>query len=418
MLYWIHRKNNYLIPLAEDIMAEKGEAVTEAVIKGKKYAGAIVVKPPAGVYFNVVVMDFASLYPSIIKKWNLSYETVNCSHSDCRSNVIPETKHWVCRRRKGITALITGLLRDFRVKIYKKAAKNKALGESERAWYDIVQQAMKVFINASYGVFGSETFPLYAPSVAESVTALGRKVITSAIEMAMKLGLQVLYGDTDSLFIWNPDKDKLSKLKKWIEESFGLELEVDKVYKFVAFALKKNYVGVHLDGSLDIKGMMGKKRNTPEFIKQAFVEAVKKLSEIETPEDVMEFANELRDMLHTLYRKLKNREYNLDELAFRVMLSKPLKEYKRTTPPHVKAAQQLIQLGYQVVPGDIVLYVKVRGKEGVKPVQLAKISDIDVDKYLEYVKSTFEQLLLPLSLSWESISGSIRLENFLTKYRK
>ena len=142
------------------------------------------------------------------------------------------------------------------------------------------------------------------------------------------------------------------------------------------------------------------------------------LSEIETPEDVTKFADMLKEMLHTVYKRLRDRDYNLDELAFKVMLSKPISEYKRTTPPHVKAAHQLAQLGYQVVPGDIVLYVKVRGREGVKPVQLAKISDVDVDKYLEYVKSTFEQLLLPLSLSWESISGSIRLEDFFTKFRK
>ncbi len=423
LFYWEHRRRGYLIPRKEEIRELKGKKVTEAIIKGKKYAGAIVIEPPTGVFFDVVVLDFASLYPSIIKRWNLSYETIDPPADYCKSvaKIVDEQGreiHEVCMDRVGVTSQIIGLLRDFRVRIYKKKAKDKSLSDDERSWYDVVQKAMKVYINAAYGVFGSEAFPLYAPSVAESVTALGRKVITSAIDMARKLGLKVLYGDTDSLFIWSPEQDKLEKLKKWIAEEYGLELEVDKVYKFVAFALKKNYIGVYPDKSMDIKGMVGKKRNTPEFIKQAFVEAVKKLSEIETPEDVMKFADELRKMLQTVYRKLKDREYNLDELAFKVMISKPLSEYKRTTPPHVKAALQLMQLGYQVVPGDIVVYVKVRGKEGVKPIQLAKVMDIDVDKYLEHVKSTFEQLLLPLSLSWESISGSIKLEDFIMRFRK
>ena len=423
LFYWEHRRRGFLIPRRDEIKGLKGKKVTEAIIKGKKYAGAIVIEPPTGVFFDVTVLDFASLYPSIIKRWNLSYETVDPPKNYCKHKVkvVDEAGreiHEVCTDRAGVTSQIIGLLRDFRVKIYKKKAKDKKLNIDERSWYDVVQKAMKVYINASYGVFGSEAFPLYAPSVAESVTALGRKVITSTIDMAKKLGLQVLYGDTDSLFIWNPDKDKLEELKKWVEEKFGLELEVDKIYKFVAFALKKNYVGVYPDKTMDIKGMMGKKRNTPEFIKQAFVEAVKMLSEIETPEDVTKFADKLKEMLHTVYKRLRERDYNLDELAFKVMLSKPINEYKRTTPPHVKAANQLAQLGYQVVPGDIVLYVKVRGKEGVKPVQLAKISDIDIDKYLEYVRSTFEQLLLPLSLSWESISGSIRLEDFFTRFKK
>lgn len=413
MLYWVHRKNNYLIPLAEDIMAEKGEAVTEAVIKGKKYAGAIVVKPPAGVYFNVVVMDFASLYPSIIKKWNLSYETVNCSHSDCRSNVIPETKHWVCRRRKGITALITGLLRDFRVKIYKKAAKNKALGESERAWYDIVQQAMKVFINASYGVFGASTFPLYCPPAAESVTAIGRYAIKSTISKAREIGLKVLYGDTDSLFLHNPPEDKIKGLERWVEEELGLEIEVDKVYRYVAFSgRKKNYIGIYPDGSVDVKGLVGKKRNTPEFVKKAFYSVLEALGKVKSPEEFEKVKNLIREIVRESYNKLRNRELTLDELAFKVFLSKNVEEYVKTVPQHVRAAKMLKEVGFDVRKGDVIMFVKVRSKYGVKPVQLAKISEIDVNKYVENIESTFEQLLDALNIEFKEIMGISKLEAF------
>ncbi|PSN95083.1 hypothetical protein B9Q09_03520, partial [Candidatus Marsarchaeota G2 archaeon ECH_B_SAG-C16] len=61
---------------------------TQATIKGKKYKGAIVISPKAGVYFDVVVLDFASLYPSILKEYNLSYETVRCPHPECRNNKV------------------------------------------------------------------------------------------------------------------------------------------------------------------------------------------------------------------------------------------------------------------------------------------------------------------------------------------
>jgi DNA polymerase, archaea type len=59
-----HRKKHLLIPNAEDILTKKGKTSTTAVIKGKKYKGAIVVEPTPGVHFNVAVMDFPSLYPS------------------------------------------------------------------------------------------------------------------------------------------------------------------------------------------------------------------------------------------------------------------------------------------------------------------------------------------------------------------
>lgn len=413
LFYWEHRRRATLIPRLEDIMVFKGKKVTEAIIKGKKYAGAIVIDPPQGLFFNVVVLDFASLYPSIIKKWNLSYETIDPDVNVCRKliDVVDEkgrTIHKVCMDRIGITSEIVGLLRDFRVKIYKKKAKDKNLDDVYRNWYDVVQRAMKVYINAAYGVFGAETFPLYAPSVAESVTALGRRIITTTIFKAEELGLKVLYGDTDSLFIWNPDPIKLEELKKWVEETYGLELEVDKTYKFVAFALKKNYVGVLPTGEIDIKGMVGKKRNTPDFIKNLFAEIINQMASINEPEDAVKVIENVKNTLEKYYILLKYKLLTLDEVAFHVGLTKNLSDYKKTTPQHVKAAYMLQRYGVEVSPGDIITFVKVKTKEGVKPIQLARISEIDVQKYLEAMRTTLEQLFTALNISWEDISGGTK----------
>ncbi|HDD26451.1 MAG TPA: DNA-directed DNA polymerase I [Acidilobales archaeon] len=419
LMYWEHRKRNCLIPNQEDIMEKKSKVVTEAIIKGKKYAGAIVINPIPGVYFNVVVLDYASLYPSIIKRWNLSYETIDPEPGTCKKVVeIKDEKgktiHTVCFDRPGITSQITGLLRDFRVKIYKKKAKDKSLSDEERGWYDVVQQAMKVFINASYGVFGHSTFPLYAPPVAESVTAMGRYVITSSIKKARELNLKVIYGDTDSLFIWSPLKDKLEELKKWVHENFGLELEVDKVYKYVAFAQKKNYVGVFTDGSIDIKGLMGKKRNTPDLFKLYFIRVTKELASLNSVDDVERVKTNLRSIIRELYQRLKSKDFTLDEIAFKVALSKSPREYRKTTPPHVRAAKQLMRHNILVNKGDIILYVKVKSRDKVKAVQLAKLSDVHIDEYLDYVKSVFEQVLAPFNIQWEEIAGLSMLEKYLS----
>ncbi|MEM4514645.1 MAG: DNA-directed DNA polymerase I [Ignisphaera sp.] len=414
LFYWEHRRRGYLIPRQEDIQSLKGKKVTEAIIKGKKYAGAIVIEPPQGLFFNVIVLDFASLYPSIMKQWNLSYETIDPDETLCNkvNDIIDEANnvlHKVCLDKPGLTAEIVGMLRDFRVKIYKKKSKDKNISEILRSWYDTVQRAMKVFINAAYGVFGADTFPLYAPSVAESVTALGRRIITSTIRKAEELGLRVLYGDTDSLFIWNPEQSKLEELKKWVEETFGLELEMDKRYKFVAFALKKNYVGVTPNNEVDIKGMMGKKRNTPDFIKNLFVEILKKMTSIEEPEDAFKIINSVKDDLEKYYLLLKYKLLTLDEVAFHMGLSKPLSEYKKTTPQHVKAALMLQRYNVNISPGDVITFVKVKSKDGVKPIQLAKISEIDTQKYLEAMVSTLEQLFTALNISWEDVTGGGRL---------
>ncbi len=582
LFYWEHRRRGYLIPLREDIKLLKGATKSAAIIKGKKYAGAVVLDPPEGVFFDVVVLDFASLYPSIIKTWNLSYETINPER--CREDKlveIPEVGHKVCMDRPGITAQMTGLLRDFRVKIYKKKAKDPSIKGEEKSWYQVVEKAMKVYINASYGVFGAENFPLYAPPLAESVTAMGRHVIRSTVEKSRELGLIVLYGDsvtkdaqvwvrdgnterrvrieelfhridfkvdgkeyyypenlytltvdregrpvyrrikyvmrhrvskriyrvwvskelyidvtedhsimtykgenekctdflhclaeakpaelresmylvclethgdgrrtvlrnplkveeiryddyvydlevedthmffaneilvhnTDSLFLWHPDKERLMKLRDWVLEKFGLELDLDKVYRYVAFSgRKKNYVGIYPDGSVEVKGMMGKKRNTPQFLKQAFQEVLDELSSVHTPEDFAKVKDNIKNRLRDILNRLRKKGYTLDQLTFHVALSKPIRAYNKNLPQHVKAALYLVKHGIEIMPGDTIVYVKVTGRDGAKPIQLAKLAEIDVKKYEEHVKSTFEQILAAIGLTWDEVEGARTLD--------
>ena len=131
MLFYEHRKMGALIP-RQDELAEKGGASSKSIIKGKKYKGGLVIDPTPGVYFDVSVLDFASLYPSLMKVHNLSYETVNCPHPECRENKIPDTDSWECTKKKGITSLVIGSLRDLRVSHYKHLAKDPTLSKVDR----------------------------------------------------------------------------------------------------------------------------------------------------------------------------------------------------------------------------------------------------------------------------------------------
>lgn len=417
LLFWEHRRKGYLIPTKEEIMKLKGQVSSTAIIKGKKYQGAVVLDPPSGVFFDIVVLDFASLYPSIIKRWNLSYETVNPVYCPGSKLVeVPDVGHKVCMSIPGLTAQVVGLLRDYRVKIYKKRAKDKSLPEDARAWYSTVQAAMKVYINASYGVFGAENFPFYAPPLAESVTAIGRYIIRQSLRKAAELGLFVLYGDTDSLFLWHPDRGALKELQDYVNTRFGLDIEVDKVYRFVTFSgLKKNYIGVYEDGSVDVKGLVAKKRNTPEFLKKEFSDILKLIGTIESPKGFVKVRRDMLEKLRTIYRNIKGYEYNLDELAIKMALNKPIEAYTKNTPQHVKAARQLAAAGIQVLPGDVISFVKVKGKEGVKPIQLARLPEVDVDKYVETMKSIFEQILAAFNMTWDEVLGASRLEAFFKR---
>ena len=82
-MFFEHRQQN-ILDSSKRRTQKKGTSSTIAIIKEKKYRGGLVVEPILGIHFNVVVVDFASLYPSIIKVHNLSYETVNCPHENCQ----------------------------------------------------------------------------------------------------------------------------------------------------------------------------------------------------------------------------------------------------------------------------------------------------------------------------------------------
>ena len=415
IMFCHHRKLGYLIPRKDEILEVKGQTATEAVIKGKKYKGAIVVEPKPGVHFNVAVLDFASLYPSIIKIWNLGYETVRCPHEECKTNVIPGTPHWYCGKKSGLESLLIGSLRDLRVKRYKLKSKDRTLPPPLQGWYKVVSDALKVVLNASYGVFGADNFALYCPPVAEATAAVGRHVITQAIQKSQELGLEVFYGDTDSIFLGGQDADSLSKLIEWSRDQLKMELEIDKNYRYLALSSrKKNYFGVLPDGNVDIKGLTGKKRHIPEFLHAAFYQMVANLSQVKSLEDIGTAKARITDIVKECYLKLRNKEFSLEELAFSMMMSRTPEKYTKTTPQHVKAARQLEQAGTEMKPGDIVSFVKVRGEAGVKPVQLARIEEVDIEKYIEYIRGTFEQVLDSLGVEWEDLAGVKKLETFFS----
>ena len=405
LLYYEHRKNGILIPKRDELEKRSSKVANESIIKDKKFRGGLVVEPKEGVHFDVTVMDFASLYPSIMKVRNLSYETVRCSHDECKKNTVPQTNHWVCTKKNGLTSVIIGSLRDLRVNYYKTMGKKSSLTDEERQLFTVVSQALKVILNASYGVMGAEIFPLYFLPAAEATTAVGRHIILDTIDMCEKVGINVLYGDTDSLFVKNLSQEQIQKIIVKAKSKHNVELEVEKEYRYVVLSnRKKNYLGVTKNGKVDVKGLTGKKSHTPKFIKTLFFEILDILSEVKSVEEFNDAKNRVSDKISNCARKIQAREVPLTELAFNVMTSKAPHEYTKTIPQHIRAALQL-QTIREIKRGDIISYVKILNKPGVKPVELAKQSEIDAGKYMEFMQSTLDQITSSMDLDFDSILG-------------
>ena len=408
LLYYEHRKNNMLIPRREEIDKRSTEVKNDAVIKDKKYRGGLVVEPKEGIHFDVTVMDFASLYPSIIKVKNLSYETVRCSHTECKKNMIPQTNHWVCTKKNGLTSVLIGSLRDLRVNYYKTMSKNQNLTNEERQLYTVVAAALKVILNASYGVMGAQIFPLYFLPAAEATTATGRHIILDTIEKCRELNVDVLYGDTDSIFVKNPTEQQMQTIINQAKNNHGVELEVEKEYRYVVLSdRKKNYLGVTKNGKVDVKGLTGKKSHTPAFIKSLFYDILDILAEVKTNDEFKNAKSKISSKIAECSRKIQAKEIPLSELAFNVMLSKSLNEYTKTIPQHIRAAKQLESIR-EIKKGDRISYVKIINKPGVRPVEMAKQSEIDSSKYMEFMQSTLDQITSSMNMDFDTIIGKPR----------
>ncbi|TFG25020.1 MAG: DNA-directed DNA polymerase I [Promethearchaeota archaeon] len=433
IFYFEHRRRHFLIPRRSEISELKEGGYSKSVIEGKSFQGAYVVPPVPGIHFDVVVMDFASLYPSIIKEYNLSYETVSCPHKDCFDNLVKGIPYHVCTHKMGIFAYVVGYFRDIRVKFFKPLSGDKSLTQKQRAYYTTIQQALKVFINGSYGVFGSKNFPLFCLPVAESTTGIGQYSIKQTIKKADSLGVKVLYGDTDSIFLLNPSKENMQNITEWSKKELDLDLEEEKTYQFLALSdRKKNYIGIYEDTqAVDIKGLVAKKKNTPEFIKKVFNDMIQILKNIHNQEQFTKARDNIIKIVRSNFKKIgKPNTFTLDDYAINISIQKNLNKYDKVLPQHVRAARDWIE--YKVnearaqgadetvinsikntySKGDSIEFIKSKGSSGAKVIEMANLQDIDTKKYKELLQSALEQVLDALGITFEEIKGIKKLDSF------
>jgi len=416
IFYFEHRRKEFLIPRRSEISEMKRGGLMMSKANDEKFQGAYVISPVPGIHFDVVVMDFASLYPSIIKEYNLSYETVLCPHQDDLDNLVKGTPYHICTHKMGIFTYVVGFFRDIRVKYFKPKSSDKKLTEKQRNYYETIQQALKVFINGSYGVFGSQNFPLFCLPVAESTTGIGQYSIKQTINKAEQLGVKVLYGDTDSVFLLNPSKTQMKNISEWSKKELDLDLEEEKTYQFLALSQrKKNYVGIYKDTKyVDIKGLVAKKKNTPDFIKAIFFELLEILKEITNNEEFKQAKQRIIELVREGLKKIgKPDAFNLEDYAINIALQKKLSDYNKVMPQHVGAAIELKKVtGKDYQKGETISIIKTKGSGGAKALELAKLQDIDTAKYRELLKSALEQVLDALGISFEEIKGIKKMDAF------
>jgi len=347
----------------------------------ERYTGAIVLKPLPGVHENIAVLDFASMYPNIMVKYNVGPDTLvrpGEEYDPDEVYVAPEVGHKFRKRPPGFFKRVVEKLLEIRKRIKEEMKKYPPDSPLYRL-LDERQKAVKLLANASYGYLGWPHARWYCKPCAESITAWGRMLIKKAIEMAREMGLKVIYGDTDSLFV-TYDPEKVEAFIKRIEEELGFEVKIDKIYKRVFFTeAKKRYIGITIDGRIDVVGFEAVRGDWSELAKETQTRVAEIILSTGDVEEAVRYVQKV-------IQDLKAGKIDVDKLVIWKTLTKRPEEY-HAEQPHVTAAKILMKMGYRVSPGAKIGFVIVKGKGPVskraKPYFLASKDEIDVDYYID-----------------------------------
>jgi len=355
--------------------------------KEEKIKGGYVQQAVSGIYHNVLVLDFKSLYPSIIRTFNIDPSSFLKKREN---NAIESPNGAYFKNGEGILPEIIKRLHQAR----EKAKKEKR---------ELSSYAIKVIMNSFFGVLASPNCRYFNMDVANSITHFGQYIIKLTAEEIKKKGYDVIYSDTDSIFLHvKNEKDNPGKIglemeshinefyKKMIKakykrESF-LELQFDKHFLSLMIpslrgedrGAKKRYAGlVEKDGkeSVEIVGLEAIRGDWTESAREFQRELLDKVFH---KEEVAEF-------IRKYVKKLQ--EGKLDsKLVYRKSIRKNLAEYTKTTPPHVKAARKMDKLEGNVIEYYITL-------DGPEPIQKIK-HKIDYEHYIEkQIKPIANQIL-------------------------
>jgi DNA polymerase-2 len=366
--------------------------------------GGHVLEPVAGLHRNVWVFDFKSLYPSIIRTFNidpLSYVVDPPPDAD-----LIQTPAGAFRREP---AILPRMLDE----LFPRREAAKKIGD------DVASNAIKILMNSFYGVLGTSACRFYNPALGNSITATGREILLWSKRWFEAAGFKVLYGDTDSLFVHShgsdPDQTREQgrqlamalngELARYIGERWRvtsrLELKFEKLYlklflprsRHSTRGASKRYVGLRHGGDLDnieFIGMEVVRRDWTALAKQVQRELYQRL-----------FTDQAVDVyLADVVRRV--RQGDLDEaLVYRKNLRKDVEDYIATTPPHVVAARKSSQ-----PVGRLVSYViTTAGPEPMDNIQ----HPLDREHYvLKQVKPVAEPVLETLGLDFERVIGDSR----------
>ena len=347
--------------------------------KKSSYSGGLVFEPKKGLYNNyILVLDFNSLYPSLIQEYNICFSTVEQLSASKISGYLPVDKKSLGVIPKELELLVN---KRKQVKLLMREISSSSM---QYLKYDIRQKALKLTANSIYGCLGCSQSRFFELNLAALVTSLGREILTGTKHFVeSNLGLEVIYGDTDSIMI-NTNVSTLeqvnklgSLVKSQINEKHRLlEIDIDCIYKRLLLLRKKKYAALAVrlskngdySESFDIKGLDIVRRDWCQLAKTAG----RCVIEIILTKDFESLIQTLHSYLGDFAQSVRNNQFVIREFVIYKTLTKMPQDYLESySYPHVAVAKWIQSNGGRIAIGHAIPYLICQDDSNNNPLMRA-----------------------------------------------
>jgi len=354
--------------------------------------GGLVFPPRLGFFENVAELDFISEFPSIMARFNVSPETVNCRCCPDAPRV-PELGYRVCQRRRGITSRVVERLiakrEEYKRRIAGLGTRDSGSGYwvlgsglfpapapspqhpapvSTFANYKQRRSSLKWLLVCCFGYTGYKNARFGKIEAHEAINALAREKLLVAKETAERAGFRVLHALVDSLYVQRAEatREDYARMAREIEQRTDLPMALEAVYRYVVFLPSKQHAEVPVpnrffcvpedSSEIKIRGLECRRHDTPPIVARMQREALAVVAEAHDYESYCRKLEEAREVLNRYLERVENGSAPIEELIISRRMTRPPGAYKQANATAI-AARQLDRSGVELRPGEMIEYI-------------------------------------------------------------
>jgi DNA polymerase elongation subunit (family B) len=362
--------------------------------------GGMIYEPKVGIHTDVYEIDFTSMYPYIMLNHNISPETILCSCCPESSSRVPWLDYNLCEKRTGLIPVVLEPL------VKRRLAYKKHLRTKENEAYRQRKDALKWVLVTCFGYTGYRNARFGRIECHEAINAFARKYLVEAAHIAEEHGFEIINGIIDSL--WLEGTGNIKNVCKDIEQRTNIPIEIEGHYRWIVFLPNKgngagslnHYYGAMDDGTLKVRGLEIRRRDTPPLIKQCQEEMLTCMAQAQNDTEFIQCIPQAFDILRHYVNMTRNGEADIESLLWKKTVTREMGKYRQLNET-AACVRQLQNVGIDVKPGQRIRYVirDASSNRYHRKVTVAKdlkcTSPYDVEKYVSFLCKASESMFLP-----------------------